>query len=474
MHHVIVPDIGAAQIWRDQARRFLAAGTPPDQILWGDATSATDLFAQDTPPPAHGEITVPRSFIALANTVVWHSDPERFARLYALLWRLRAHPGLMSDRGDAALAHLRRMEKAVRRCQHKMKAFVRFREIGAPDAPRRSFAAWFEPTHHTVEPTATFFARRFGDMDWRILTPDVCAYFEGGKLSFREGQTKPDLPADASEDLWITYFRNIFNPARLKVQAMQSEMPKKYWKNLPEAASIAELIATAPARARQMAQTAPTLPPKRAAQAQAQLARFRSAWEGPAHALPGAIAACTRCTLHRCATQAVLGEGPTDADVMIVGEQPGDQEDLQGRPFVGPAGQVFESNVAAAGFNRRDLYITNAVKHFKFRAQGRRRLHERPNKDEIEHCKWWLNAEIAQVKPRLIVAMGATAAEALTGRGDRILARRGGFEETGDGTSVLITLHPSYLLRQPDPKANAQAAKWLHQDLTAARVFAEF
>lgn len=230
MQRVTIRDIGAAQAWRDAARGFLSTATPPDQIIWGDVRSEPDLFARSTKSAQQANHTVPRSFISLANTVVWHSDPERFARLYAFLWRVKDAPHLMSDRGDRDLSRLRQMEKNVRRCQHKMKAFVRFREISAPDATRRSFAAWFEPTHNTVEPTADFFARRFADMDWRILTPKVSAIFEDGKLTFQAGQSKPQLPEDASEELWITYFRNIFNPARLKVQAMQSEMPKKYWK----------------------------------------------------------------------------------------------------------------------------------------------------------------------------------------------------------------------------------------------------
>ena len=190
MHRAVMPRIGTAQAWRDAARQFLAAGTPPEMILWGDTTTAPDLFGDAAPIRAAGQVTVPRSFISLANSVVWHSDPERFARLYAFLWRLKDAPHLMADRGDAALSRLRMMEKNVHRCQHKMKAFVRFREIGAVDAARRSFAAWFEPTHHTIEPTADFFVRRFGDMDWRILSPDVCAIFEDRKLSFREGQAK--------------------------------------------------------------------------------------------------------------------------------------------------------------------------------------------------------------------------------------------------------------------------------------------
>lgn len=468
MHQEMVPSIGAADAWRNMARRYLAASVPPDQIVWGDIDSPPDLFAASPATTSNATTTVPRSFVSLANTVVWHSDRERFARLYAFLWRLRDAPYLMTDRGDADLARLRAMEKNVRRCQHKMKAFVRFREIGQPTQTRRSFAAWFEPTHHTVEPTAAFFARRFGDMDWRILTPDVCATFEDGKLTFQTGQAKPDLPEDANEALWVTYFQNIFNPARLKVKAMQSEMPKKYWKNLPEAVAIPDLIANAPKRALEMAQMAPTLPPARMARVQAQLADHCSAWSGHSAELPTAISACTRCPLHKGATQAVPGEGPDHAALMIVGEQPGDMEDLHGKPFIGPAGQVFDRAASAVGLNRSEAFVTNAVKHFKFKAKGRQRIHQRPNISEIKHCQPWLEAEIKQVKPRLIVAMGAVAAQALTGCGEAINARRGEIETTKDGIPVLITFHPSYLLRIPDPKTKAAATTIFQADLKKA------
>lgn len=471
MQRAVIPAIGAATAWRNAARRFLAAGVPPDQIVWGDAATELDLFSSLPAPVCTTMPTVPRSFVSMAQTVVWHRDPERFARLYAFLWRLKDAPHLMSDRGDADLARLRQMEQNVRRCQHKMKAFVRFREIGAADAPRRSFAAWFEPTHYTMEPTADFFVKRFSDMDWRILTPDVSAVFENGTLTFQEGQNRPDLPDDASEQLWVTYFRNIFNPARLKVKAMQSEMPRKYWKNMPEAAAIPDLIAGAPARARAMAEAAPSLPPARMAQVQAQLGRCQSAWDGPKQALPAAIAACTRCPLYKTATQAVPGEGPTDADLMIVGEQPGDQEDLTGRPFVGPAGQLFDQLAQSVGLDRQTAYVTNAVKHFKFTARGRRRIHQRPASTEIAHCRWWLDAEVAQVQPKLILAMGATALETLTGRGDGLLKRRGGLERASSGQPVLITLHPSYLLRLPDQTARSEATELFKADLRKAASF---
>jgi DNA polymerase len=162
-----------------------------------------------------------------------------------------------------------------------------------------------------------------------------------------------------------------------------------------------------------------------------------------------------------------------DADLMIVGEQPGDQEDLSGRPFVGPAGQLFDQIAAQAGLDRTLAYVTNAVKHFKFTPRGKRRIHQRPNTSEIDHCRWWLDAEIAQVQPKLILGMGATAAEGLTGRRDAILARLGKVEETPDGTPVLLTLHPSYLLRLPDAAAKSDATAQFRDDLqTAVRMLA--
>ncbi|MDO5758920.1 MAG: UdgX family uracil-DNA binding protein [Rhodobacterales bacterium] len=471
MHRVTVPLIGVASAWRDAARGFLVAGVPPEQVLWNSEAQegGADLFGASGPLPAAGAgVTVPRSFVALAGTVVFHRDPQRFARLYALLWRLRNTPHLMSDRADPELAKLHAMEKAVHRCRHKMRAFVRFREIGAPDAPRRSFAAWFEPAHYTLEMNTGFFRDRFADMDWRIVTPDVTATFAQGEVHLDQGQPAPLLPEDASEELWLTYFRNIFNPARLKVNAMTAEMPRKYWKNLPEAAAIPELVAGAPARARAMAATAPSLPPMRAAAAQASLARHVSAWADTGEGLEAAIRSCTRCPLHCMATQAVCGEGPHRAALMVVGEQPGDSEDLAGRPFVGPAGQVFDKVAAEAGLDRSKVYVTNAVKHFKYIPRGRKRIHQRPDAGEVEQCKWWLDAEIARARPELILAMGATAALALTGSGRDIMKRRGTVERGRLGHDVLITLHPSYLLRLPDPQARLRATADFRADLAVA------
>jgi DNA polymerase len=154
---------------------------------------------------------------------------------------------------------------------------------------------------------------------------------------------------------------------------------------------------------------------------------------------------CTRCPLYRDATQTVFGEGPRDAPVVFVGEQPGDQEDLAGKPFIGPAGQLFDRALAEAGLDRQRAYVTNAVKHFKFEPRGKRRIHKTPNAGEIHACRWWLAGEIAAIKPELVVALGATAAQAMAGRAVAVTKARG--PRDFEGQPGFITVHPSYLLR---------------------------
>lgn len=183
-------------------------------------------------------------------------------------------------------------------------------------------------------------------------------------------------------------------------------------------------------------------------------------------------AGCKACDLYKRGTQTVFGEGPKRARIMLVGEQPGDAEDLSGRPFVGPAGQVFDRCANAAGLDRNTAYVTNAVKHFKFQPRGKRRLHQRPTTDEIAHCRWWLDLERQLLRPKLILALGATAAEALTGNGSGLLKRAGTVEAGPDGTPVLLSLHPAHILRLPDPAARDRAEAALIRDLAQARQIA--
>jgi uracil-DNA glycosylase len=182
-------------------------------------------------------------------------------------------------------------------------------------------------------------------------------------------------------------------------------------------------------------------------------------------ALKEAEAGCSRCSLYLHATQVVPGEGPADARLMFVGEQPGDAEDIRGLPFVGPAGRLLDRAIADAGLDRIRIFVTNAVKHFKFGRRGKRRLHKRPDAYEIDRCRWWLDQERAIVEPAIVVALGATAARGVLGRSVTISKVRGEILENNDGGRVLITVHPSYLLRIQGDDEREEAYRSFVQDL---------
>lgn len=188
---------------------------------------------------------------------------------------------------------------------------------------------------------------------------------------------------------------------------------------------------------------------------------LRASWE----ALLSDARRCTRCDLYRHATQTVFGEGPLDADIMFVGEQPGDQEDLAGRPFVGPAGAVFDAALEKAGIDRSTVYVTNAVKHFKFVARGKRRIHNKPDAGEIAACRWWIEHERELIRPPVTVALGATAARSLVGKTVTISKVRGEPLTLDDGNECWVTVHPSSLLRMPDPQAREEGRRLFVRDL---------
>jgi len=180
------------------------------------------------------------------------------------------------------------------------------------------------------------------------------------------------------------------------------------------------------------------------------------------------VAACRRCDLWKNALHGVAGEGPADAKLMLVGEQPGDQEDRQGRVFIGPAGEMLNRALAEAGADRKALYITNAVKHFKHAPRGKRRLHKTPDRGEVLACRWWLEGERRLLRPRVVLALGATAAFAVLGKPTPIMKTRGRAIQLEDQVQAMVTVHPSYLLRMPDPEAKAEGYALFVQDLKAA------
>ena len=182
---------------------------------------------------------------------------------------------------------------------------------------------------------------------------------------------------------------------------------------------------------------------------------------------------CTRCGLYRHATRTVFGEGPLDASIMFVGEQPGDQEDLAGRPFVGPAGALFDAALEKAGIDRSTVYVTNAVKHFKFVLRGKRRIHNKPDAGEITACRWWIEHERKLIRPPLTVALGTTAARSLVGKAVTISKVRGAPLRLADGSECWVTAHPSSILRAPDEEARREGRRLLVRDLKLIKARAQ-
>lgn len=465
--------------FRAAARVLLAAGVAPGGVEWAVRGEGGDLLraAQGETPlpppdPAAPRVQVPPAFLELCASLALHADPARFALMYRLLWRMAREPGLRHDALDADMIRAAQMARAVRRDIHKMRAFVRFRPVH--DGEGVMHVAWYEPEHHIVEANAPFFARRFANMRWAVFTPRVCVrWFPAGqgegRLECGPGARREDAPgADAGEALWLTYYGSIFNPARLKMAMMQKEMPRKYWQNLPEAGLIGVLAAQAGERTGTMVE-APgtgvrhgmrTLPARRAEVR--PLIQVESLDD-----LRGAVQQCRDCPIGAHATQAVAGEGPRAPGFMIVGEQPGDQEDLRGRPFVGPAGQLFDRALAELGIARDSVYVTNAVKHFKFELRGKRRIHKTAGQRELAACLHWLEREIELVAPQRLIALGATAARALLGRNVAVTRERGQWHARADGRGVFVTLHPSALLRTDAEGFEAAYAAWVG-DLRAA------
>lgn len=455
---VNLPEPDDFDFWRERARTLVQADVPPDRVAWVAPGGNSDLFAHGErrmpmPPADAREVRANKRFVSLARNAILHSDPERFALLYRLLWRLQANGRLMEDKADPEIRRLEEMDKNVRRDSHKMHAFVRFRLV-EDEGGEEHYVAWFEPEHHILRANAGFFVRRFANMKWSILTPAGSLHWDGEVVSEGPAAQRTDAPGgDPMEDLWRRYYASIFNPARLKIGAMLKEMPKKYWKNMPEAALIPELVAGAQKRESTMV-----------------AAGSLDMGERPETlaAIDKAIHACRQCPIGLLDNHAVMGEGPQDAILMIVGEQPGDQEDQAGRPFVGPAGQLLDRHLEHAGIDRRAAYVTNAVKHFKYVPRGKRRLHQSPTAKEIDTCRWWIESERQIVQPKLILAMGASAARGMLGKTVSISKARGAPIALEDGSELWVTAHPSYLLRL-DGAAQEEQSRLFDADLAAVK-----
>ena len=427
MYRVVLEHPADWDGWRTAVRALALAGVLAEDIAWTIGPGAGTKL-----PQADGHFTVPRTLVDVARAAVAARDPERFTVLYRLILGAREGEDVADD---PDFARARGLARAARRETHRMRCLVRFLPNIAPDGTR--YIGWFEPAHFVLDAVARAYAADFPSLPFSILTPDASAHWTGAAFCRGAGVAAADVPDDATlEAAWQARFADLF-----------ADMPPP-----------------------PMPHTSTLRPPDRPALGPVRLPQAR-AIAGLA-LLAEDAAGCQRCSLAQSATQTVFGEGPVDAPIMFIGEQPGDQEDLIGRPFVGPAGFLLDQALEEAGIDRRQCYVANAVKHFKFVPRGTRRIHQTPEAQEIETCRFWLEQERAAVRPALVVLMGATAARAVLGRPVTIGRERGAPFDLPDGTPGFITAHPSFLLRQPDEASRAQQYAMFVRELRQAAALA--
>ncbi len=460
--------------WREAARALLAVDIAPHAVKWMAHAAGGDLFSHVPPAPAapascpaaapaHPPLHLPRALMDMLQSAACCRVDDRWAFLYRVVWRWQHGEQVVLSAADEDGGRLHAMVKVVRREEHDMHAYIRFRERPETDgAPR--FVAWFEPAHDVLPQVAQHFVSRMGRISWMIATPDASVLWDGETLHNTGPlmRSEADLD-DAGEALWLTYYRSIFNPARLNQKLLQSHIPSRFWKNLPEGGVVPHMVSQAATGARRTGQAA-AVGARRGSTIPIAANKAQ-----PARDAPSTLDQCRRCDLWQHATQAVGGAGPKRARIMLVGEQPGDQEDLEGAPFVGPAGQLLDRVMADAGLDRRKVYLTNAVKHFKWEPRGKRRLHKTPAQREIDACGYWLDQELAQVQPDVIVALGSTALKAVLGSGNVTLKDTLGKPIRHGGRWVVAVYHPSFVLRVPDEAAKAQARATMVEGLRLAQ-----
>jgi DNA polymerase len=412
--------------WRQAARRLVLAGIEPAELSWSVGGQPDPL------PDASGSFNVSRALVSLASVAFQAREPERFGLLYSLVWRSHAGEKLLEDGDDPDLLLARRMALAVRADAHRMRTNTRF--LPAGDDGR--CVGWYAPAHFVLEANAQLIARRFPDLAFSIVTPDGAAHWDGSSLLFGSGLRHAE-DDEALQAWWDRHGAALLEQARAGTSVPEAE-------DLDEVPRPPDQPALGPVVLRTVSDTA----------------LIRAAKDA---------ASCQRCPLFGPATQVVFGEGSADSTVMFVGEQPGDQEDVIGRPFVGPAGQMMDRAMEEAGIDRRSVYVTNSVKHFKFVQRGKRRIHQTPEVPEIQACGGWLDIERDRVRPRLLVLMGGSAARAVMGRPVTISRERGRPMQLPDGQTAFVTVHPSYLLRLPDAASKAREYAAFVRDLQAVR-----
>ncbi|MFM0346016.1 UdgX family uracil-DNA binding protein [Paraburkholderia sp. RL17-347-BIC-D] len=464
--------------WRRAARELLRQGVEPERIEWVEFDSVDTGINSVAAPgnsaaPVVATPAIPRELLAWLKTAACFCAPDRWSLLYRILWRWTHGERHVLDPQDADGALLDQRIQSVEHETNDLVTLTLFRRrdpsMGAPE-----FVGWYEPHHDLLAQAAERFAERMGDSTWMLATPQGAVFWNGmllrisrlaaddGETSCPEHQQQNPLTTEAlppgamageattsepTEALWLAYYASAFNGAPAPV-------PLRYWRTPPAGPPLPAQLARERSRlgAQSRAVTVPEMPPLE-----------YSAVTPPLREPTGPLATCRRCALWRNAKQAVAGAGPAQAALMVVGEQPGEHENQHGAPFTGPAGQLLDTVLARAGLDRAALYLTYAVKHYKWETLEQQRVHRTPARREVEACQYWLEHELTQIAPRVVVTLGATALKALTGAHVNLSEYLGQTIDHG-GRLIVPTWHPSYALKMMDGR--------LREDIVAGMVAA--
>ncbi len=428
--------------WRNEARLLLSEKIHFEEIIWQpghhEVVSLFDQMPGDQ-TTKKSKFSIPREFMEDAQWVAAFRDDSTWSQLYKLAYRLvYEDKNLMQIKLDQDVLNFDRRKKLVTRDLHKMKAFVRFREVKKND--KSIYVAWHRPDHHVLKFSASFFTDRFNGMNWIIFTEEESMSWIDNQLEFGPGLSQKEAEVfDATEELWKTYYGSIFNPARIKIQAMKNELPVRHWKTLPEASLIDQLIAEAPARLEEFYLSQ-----------RPSAAKLIPENPGSLNEIKNQLSNCKACTICEKATAPVFGSGNIHARIVFVGEQPGNEEDMQGIPFVGPAGLVFNQALKKSGLRREEIYVTNAVKAFKWKNMEGFRQHRSPVAEEISACRPWVKAELDFIKPEILVCLGGSAAQSIFGKLMQVTESRGKIFKTNFSDHTIVMNHPSAILRTKD------------------------
>lgn len=400
--------------WRAATRHYVQKQVLPESISWRVAGKGETPWKLQAPNSVDNDepLNLPRKLVTAVLEALQARQPERFALLYRVVYRFTHGLLDMEDiREDPDIQQLRELVQNIKQETEQFRlAFSTFSN------QRQSKSLHYTPQNYIVEANGRFCIERDAQ-PWEVITPYRRMWWDGNQLHFAMGEAEA---AQVSADMWQKDGQGIWQgyPNTVLVPTLE---------DVAQASSLASLSAEA--------------------------------------------MDCRACSLWQPANRTVFGEGVENTPLMFVGEQPGDQEDLAGRPFVGPAGQVFDRALEEAGILRNHVYVTNAVKHFRFTLRNNRRLHQKPDQESVEACRIWLDAERKLVRPKLIVMLGVTAAQSLLKRPVTISRERSRIFQLDEQCSGLVTVHPSYLLRLPNEEAKAREYTRFVEDLRLAQSF---